>query len=429
MWVMGGIGFQLGLELQEDGRLAVNASYAKEDTDKYSSIKGNVYLHTNVWCDIATVFDGSKVSFYAITNGGPLQVSSVEVSPKSAIYEGLYLGLYQSGRNSATAKTPFIWSLRGTIAQVAFWNRALSEREVRGVMAFPALDVFRLGIENGSSGEFGVDASTAELSVVADVDAWGVAPFNLPPNVPVSYTFTADALAASLPQILQLTSLPGSDAGSLAVELNGIRLASLNAAPGLTTSVHVPANTLVAGAPNVLTLTGRSSGTVHMDALALGGSVQAGEDNNAISEFGRRDASLSIDNIDGLWNEWSFVDYDIGPEQTNEIRVSVSECAARRHKWLFELDAYSPATSQSENDYGVTLLVNGMEVHHSWFPNGQRHHVFAAKLPAGFLCPGVNSLSVVAHVSDSRDQKRWLYIDCWRLSVQEAPVPFCITVR
>ena len=428
MWVMGGIGFQLGMNLEEGGLLAVKASYAKDGNDKYSAINGNVYLHTNAWCDIATVFDGSKVSFYAVTNGGPLQVSSVSVSPpKNAIYEDLYFGLYQGGNDNSTAKTPYIWSFRGAIAQMAFWNRALSEREIRSAMAFPATDVFNLGIDNGSSGEFGADASLSGVSLAAGVDVWSVAPFNLPPRVQVSYAFAADAIAASLPQVLHLTALPDSGAGSVAVAVNGVRLANLNAAPGQTTGVYVPTNTLIAG-ENLLTLEGCGTGTVLVDALSLGGSIQVGENNNATSEFGRRDASHSIDNIDGLWNEWSFVDYDIGPEQTNEIRISVSEYAARRHKWLFELDAHSPVTPQSESDYGVTLLVNGEEVHRLWFPEGARDSVFAAKLPAGFLRPGVNSLSLVAHVS-ATPTKRWLCVDCWRLSVQEAPVPFCIMVR
>ena len=424
MWMMGGIGFNLGLELQNDGRLQVVASYAKKDASKYKEIKGGVYIHTNVWSDVVTVMDGSSVVFYAITNGGSFQVSRQEVDPSAAVYTDFYLGNWQKTA-TGTANNGYIRSFRGRISQVALWNRELSEREVRSALAFPAIDVFRVGVENGSSGEFGKDTIGADN---VNVDVWSAAPSAISGGKTVSYAFNADALAASLPQALRLTAQPDSESGALGVAVNGVKMPDLNVTPGLTTSVLVPANTLVAG-ENIVSLSNGTDGSVLIDALALGGSVQIGNSDDSHEEFVHIDSMYSFADISGYWNEWKNVSRSLKPEWTNEIRVTVSEYAARRHKWLFEADLRSRGTPVSDVDYGVTLLVNGKNMGRYFFDKGKRDKVFGAEIPAGMLHSGENSFAVVGYVSEDRVDNRYMYVDCYRLSVLEAPMGFQFIVR
>jgi hypothetical protein len=284
---------------------------------------------------------------------------------------------------------------------VAFWNRALSEQEVRKALAFPAVDVFRLGIENGSSGEFGAGTPQTEMDAAVDVNVWSGAPSGLHPDVPVAYTFIADAVAASLPQALRLSTVADSPAGALEVSLNGVRMPDLNAAPGLTTSIHVPADALVAG-ENTLILTCRGGGSVLVDAMALGGSVQIGESDDSYAGFVPVDSSHSIARIDGFRDEWSDVDRDIGPEQTNEVRMSVAGYVVRRHKLRFEADLWT-ASNQYEG-HEVTLLVNGVKMLR--LPFGARHCVFSAEIPPGVLHAGENGFAVVAHIPDALEKKK-----------------------
>ena len=424
MWMMGGIGFNLGLELQNDGRLQVVASYGKKNAESYKEINGGVYIHTNVWSDVVTVMDGSSVVFYAITNGGSFQVSRQEVDPSEAVYTDFYLGNWQK-TTTGTAKNSYIRSFRGRISQVALWNRELSEREVRSALAFPSIDVFRVGVENGSSGEFGKDTIGADN---VNVDVWSAAPSAISGGKTVSYAFNADALAASLPQALRLTAQPDSAFGALGVAVNGVKMADLNVTPGLTTSVLVPANTLVAG-ENIVSLSNGTDGSVLIDALALGGSVQIGNSDDSYEGFVHIDSVYSFADISGYWNEWKNVSRSLVPERTNEIRVTVSEYAARRHKWLFEADLWSRGTPVSDVDYGVTLLVNGKNMGRYFFDTGNRDKVFGAEIPAGMLRPGENSFAVVGYVSENRVEHRYMYVDCYRLSVLEAPVGFQFIVR
>ena len=424
MWMMGGIGFNLGLELQNDGRLQVVASYGKKNAESYKEIKGGVYIHTNVWSDVVTVMDGSSVVFYAITNGGSFQVSRQEVDPSVAVYTNFYLGNWQK-TTTGTAKNPHIRSFRGRISQVALWNRELSEREVRSALAFPSIDVFRVGVENGSSGEFGKDTIGADN---VNVDVWSAAPSAIPGGQTVSYAFNADALAASLPQALRLTAQPDSAFGALGVAVNGVKMPDLNVTPGLTTSVLVPANTLVAG-ENIVSLSNGTDGSVLIDALALGGSVQIGNSDDRYEEFVYIDSMYSFADISGYWNEWKNVSRSLAPERTNEIRVTVSEYAARRHKWLFEADLRSRGNPVSDVDYGVTLLVNGKNMGRYFFDTGKQNKVFGAEIPAGMLRPEENSFAVVGYVSEDRVDNRYMFVDCYRLSVLEAPVGFQFIVR
>jgi hypothetical protein len=137
----------------------------------------------------------------------------------------------------------------------------------------------------------------------------------------------------------------------------------------------------------------------------------------------------SFADISGYWNEWKNVSRSLAPERTNEIRVTVSEYAARRHKWLFEADLWSRGTPVSDVDYGVTLLVNGENMGRYFFDTGKQNKVFGAEIPAGMLHSGENRFAVVGYVCDEREEYRYMYTDCYRLSILEAPMGFQFIVR
>ena len=55
--------------------------------------------------------------------------------------------------------------------------------------------------------------------------------------------------------------------------------------------------------------------------------------------------------------------------------------------------------------------------------------MFGAEIPAGMLRPEENSFAVVGYVSEDRVDNRYMFVDCYRLSVLEAPVGFQFIVR
>lgn len=176
-------------------------------------------------------------------------------------------------------------AFRGSIHEIAFWKRALSDDELVEALAWPNTDVLKMGVADGSSAEF--SGTGASGSAQRDDHLW-----DLPREIPAggSLTLNFPLLAkhnANLPQVLRWTSTPDSAPADLRVALNGQTVGSLAARPGAASRLFMPGAFFQAG-DNALVLTRTDGGAqpLKLDALALGGSWAVGLDDAAYLEFG-----------------------------------------------------------------------------------------------------------------------------------------------
>ena len=171
---------------------------------------------------------------------------------------------------------------RGSIQSLAAWPRALSEYEIRQVFAYPKMDLVRLGTLNGNFKEFGGDGTVDVLA--GDSDSHAKMPSALTSERPsATIKFSVPTHLAGIGQILRITPPSGSSAGTATVTINGNDAGILRMLPDRTTAYSLNGSYIVEGV-NTLKLT-YASGTVEFDALALGGGIQVGLNDNASTEF------------------------------------------------------------------------------------------------------------------------------------------------
>ena len=172
----------------------------------------------------------------------------------------------------------------GSVRRMAFWNRALTEQEVREAFGRPRPDIVRVGAANGNSDEFASDAAAT-----ATVDAFGTwrdFPAVLRAGDTRNVTFPLSANESNLPQLLRIKTLAGGGSGTLRVSVNGTTVASRPIVAGQPFVTILPAQSFVTGA-NTLTLTrtDANGATIAIDALAVGGSWQVGKNDRKTDEF------------------------------------------------------------------------------------------------------------------------------------------------
>lgn len=187
---------------------------------------------------------------------------------------------------------------RGSIQQLAVWNRAMSIEEMKQALANPRSDLMRVGARDGSSKEFRGGSITSQ-----DDREWTL-PQYFKPNDTATIKFVSDRIGeGEMPQLLRWYSASDSISGSIRTVLNGVDLGVKAVKPCEATQWKVPGGTVIDGT-NTLTVTriDDNSGHVMMDAIALGGSWQIGLKNNDITEFAAEWKGIqTVDVLNGNW--------------------------------------------------------------------------------------------------------------------------------
>ena len=379
------------------------------------------YVDPGTWVDVAVVKDRSTVSFYAVTNGSAFYSYSVSATSPDTVSTTLDIGNYSNGNwgdgpyDSGTRSQSF----RGSIQQVAVWNRALTEAEVREAFAFPRADVWRAGLEDGKSGEFVLETPGA---AAADPGNWYAVPAALDKDAASSFAFDVRDHEAGLPQALRLTATAESDAGQISVSLNDEVLGTFETEPGKTASFYVAKDKLLAGR-NVLTLTRQTPGRTTLDALALGGSFQVGYDDDSNAEFGAYGVSKNPAYAECA--SWQLSANALDPQASKDLKVTLPQQTTARNRWLFEVRAYTPYGMRwYDIPLEMQLRVNGQAVATEAFdasvPTQIGLQTFAVRLPPGLLRAGENTLTF-ANLIPSGTSRAWICVDWWRLSVLPEP--------
>ena len=423
-WLMGGPGLLVGF-IVDSGKLRLRGFCGNWQTSDFT-------VEPGTWMDIAVVPDMDRLQFYAVTNNGTLWKGGARAAAtgfNNATNTTIAFGLYQSGysswsavaTNSSSARTS---AFRGTIQSFAVWNRLLSDAEIREAFAYPRTDIMRIGMANGTGGEF-VKASPDGAKV--NPDDWYTMPSALAPGEAVDIDFSLKDHEATLPQVLRLTSLAGS-AGGLDVSVNGTAVKkTLMSMPGATKSLFLPGDIFRAGV-NTMHLANTSPGTVYVDALALGGSWQVGHANNSNAEFGNK--YKDVDVCDGSWPELKTTDTNT----QNTVTVNIpAELAACGHPARFTVRGYMA--------YGVRwydpkpiceLAVNGVCKGQVTFT--EQYQTFTAKLEPGELKAGTNVFAFINRsapwtAGDTNKKYPYINMDFWRLEIKKIPPGMVISFR
>lgn len=243
------------------------------------------------WVDFAVAVDGRNVDVWLCWNSGTDEAPTNRLKKISRTYSkgmpyvksgcSAYLA---SGKNTwSTTYTNGVYSsdtngkgvFKGAFHQIAFWDRTLSDNEVREAMAGGTgrPDLVHVGMEGNGIAEFATSGQTASVS---NTGAWeNLNPTLTAANPTATITFTCPTLWAGKPQYLRVPMAATSSEGMLSVSLNGAALGTATVKPGKVAFFYVPESKVVSG-ENTLVLTRASGTSLVLDAVTMGGSWQFG---------------------------------------------------------------------------------------------------------------------------------------------------------
>ena len=180
-----------------------------------------------------------------------------------------------------TSANGWTYGFRGAFHQIAFWDRTLSDDEIREAMACGTgrPNLVQVGIEGNGANEFA--AAPSKASAATDGDWENLNPTLTAENPSAAITFDCPKLWAGLPQYLRLPMASASSPGAVDITLNGTLLGTAGVYPGKTSLIYIEENKIVSGA-NTLVIERTSGDVLVLDAVALGGSWHFGE---SISSF------------------------------------------------------------------------------------------------------------------------------------------------
>ena len=302
---------RIGYEWNNGGRgLAIGYNGSPMTNRYFTIMAGQQYLNkndvrwkstteTNAWTDLAVAVDGWKVKIWymqendnqlrsaektfsynsstlsqlAAQSNWQIQLGSEQdVSSTSTVIYAMTNGVKKSSSNAYKC-----WA--GSIQQLAFWTRTLTDADVRQALGGTAPVELQVGLANGASTEFRGETSAAGTG------NWEELSPSLAAGGSLSLTYTND-FAIMVPQVLTLIPTPASASGALRVKVNGSLVKSVAVMPGHTNLVPV-ASTFFRSGANTITLERTDAGAspLVLDAFSLGGSWVAGRNSSSNDVF------------------------------------------------------------------------------------------------------------------------------------------------
>ena len=260
----------------------VTASNGKDAAFNFSDMQ----IPTNTWFDLAVVVGNGKLrigvalpeSLQIHGNNSTIAFAEGRISTDSSLSTGddyrlfCYNGQSTYQLQNDADSTCFI----GSVQQMAIWGRALSDQEVMSAFGMPRPALFRTGLDNGASNEFGGTRS-GESQTIDGLGSWQ----NVANTMKAGDTWTVNFAAlrdeANLAQIFSIKSLPDSATAQIEPILNGTSLGGRYVAPNARAFWPVATNLVVEGA-NTLVINRKNGegGDFKIDAMELGGSLGVG---------------------------------------------------------------------------------------------------------------------------------------------------------
>ena len=393
-------------------------------------------IRSGRWVDCAVAVDGLTVNLWFCWNDGtdaaptnrlarqtvtyPASAAIPALQGGSVVYlasaKNAYSATYTNGVYSADLSNK---AFQGAFHQIAFWDRTLSDNEVREAMAGGTgrPNLVQVGIEGNDVEEFAPNASATSVS---NTGAWeNLNPTLTAENPTATIAFTCPALWAGKPQYLRVPMATTSTAGELSVALNGETLGALSVNPGKVLLLYVSESKIVSG-DNTLVLTRTSGESLVLDAVTMGGSWQFGE---SISSFSYQNtATENPDNY--LFNPACGSDEihhrgmrsNVTPRETY-FDFFIPADMVGKYRGVFTTRAQN--TGGSNMDYAFS--VNGVKLYDCVLKGGT---LTSAKIPQDTLIGGWNRVCWTAGSGGD-----WANIDWHKFEVQKPPKGMMIIIQ
>ena len=272
---------------------------------------GLVVTNYSGWVDFAVTVDGQKVSVYKIQEAAKMKDAAGVTNGLVQYAEKTYASTRNLTPNAGTvlrfgvetvsssafampapaSGNNYYKAFRGSIQQFACWKRALTEQEVLAAMGWPRADVWRVGIENDATTEFG--GTVPAGGIVVDGETWPF-PKSLAAGASATFAFPLTANWDNLlAQTFRWKATSDSGEGMLAVSVNGKALGVRTVKAGKWQKWFVPQKLFKTGT-NTLTVTRADGGTgaLKLDSAVLGGGWQVGTKNGAWDVFNQEGNAL-----------------------------------------------------------------------------------------------------------------------------------------
>ena len=292
----------------------------------------------------------------SVPDGDKLSRPSTTASNWRFFCENANTGYVEQPWGAAT-RTSFL----GSVQQIAIWKRALSDDEVHEAWGWPHEKVFKVGLENGASNEFGSNAAPAAQTIDAYGPLGEKSP-NIPPGGTWTVTFFGATNEVGLAQLLTLTATAGSAVGTISASVNGTSVGSQTIFPGRTATWYVPGTAFKKGPNNTLTLTRTGgSGNVVVDSLSIGGSWQIGiegQDWSDMSSEGYVPRAPVTSTFDISRKHWAHAANSGSWTSNRTFRVWLPEHVAANYPMEFDLRSAYYNGSAATNYY-MEVFVNG----------------------------------------------------------------------
>ena len=414
------------------------ADYASPRTYVTTTQKNytNIKIKHNRWIDCALVVNGQTLTMwfcwndgtevaptnklakitetYPTTTGLPTIAASARVNLASAGGQS-FSGSYTNGVYSAALERR---GFEGAFHQIAFWDRTLSDDEIRGAMAGGTgrPDLIQVGIEGNGIGEFAASSQTASVS---NAGAWeNLNPTLTAENPTAAISFDCPSLWAGLPQYLRLPMAGTSSSGSIGVALNGETLGLVEVEANKTALVFIEEGKIGSG-NNTLVISRVSGDSLVLDAVRLGGSWRFGENINSFSN-----QSTATDNPDNyLFNPACGSDeihhrgLKIGNGNETYFDFFVPADLAGKFRGVF----MTRAQNTGGENKSFRFYANGSKIGDLSLRGGTTTEV---KIPETVIVSGWNRLSWMSNSGGD-----WANIDWHKFTVCKPPKGIAIVIK
>lgn len=287
-------------------------------------------------------------------------------------------GALRLGCEGDADKTQF----RGKIHMVAFWNRALSDDEVRTAFGAPNPGVFRVGFPGQDGTKFFASTVGEETTITPEPENWHKAPATLERGKAFTINFTLRECQDGLNQILRLTPYEGT--GTVAIELDGEPVSTATpVTAGSTARVNIRGKRLLTAGDHSLTICRTDAGAndLVLSCVELSGSWQFGLDDRSWNDMNTAGATTGeFYDVEG--NLRHFRRVILGTYQQNIHFTVPADVVNYPSRFVWK-------TTASYKNKKMRLLLNGTEVYNENVVDNVEHTL---KIPSGTLRAGENIL-------------------------------------
>ena len=257
----------------------------------YPSLTNGELSNADIWFCQTPAFSGGAFGKPVLKHR---HLGDSESLPKMTTAAEIYSGIIMGSESSSELdkNSDIFKAFRGSIAAVKGWQRLLTEDEMWSVMLEQYGGTFNVGVENGSSDEFGAEGNVS-ATFDPTADKWQTMKKSLTAadrTLTLEVPLTAEN--AHLPRVLEIVPLFDNvgEACPVMVAANGATVGTFDLMDVDKRAIPLRAGKVLRDANGKLTITITRpeccSGTLSFDAISLGGSWQVGIDNGTSADMG-----------------------------------------------------------------------------------------------------------------------------------------------